>query len=160
MPIVLLVAIACMCSCARRVSQRDMSSVVVSDSVHRVETHSDSMHAEKCDCVAVVTLDSIIIYDSVHVIEHADGTRDTYRYRDRYRSAKHDVSKAHMQSTIERTNEVAYDTIKSMAASVEKSEKTTTKRMTALSRIMLTAIVSSLILIFVLSHLHKAKGSL
>lgn len=157
---IIYAAIMCLCllSCARRVTQKSTSNVDVSDTVHRLEAHFDSVHAEKRDSTAVVVLDSIIIYDSVHVTEHADGTRDTYRFRDRYRSAKRDATKVSSQSSVEHASKAVSDTIKSKTAIVEKSEKTTTKRMTALSYIMLTAIVSSLICILVLIHFCKVKA--
>lgn len=145
-------------SCARRVTQKSASSVAMSDTVHRFEAHFDSVFAEKRDSTAIVALDSIVIYDSVHVIEHADGTRDTYRYRDRYRSAKRDTAKVSSQSSLAHASKTVSDTIKSKATIVEESEKTTTKRMTALSYIMLTAIVSSLICILVLIHFCKVKA--
>lgn len=157
---IICAAIMCLClhSCARRVTQKSTSSVVVSDTVHRLEAHFDSVYAEKRDSTAVVALDSIIIYDSVHVIEHANGTRDTYRYRDRYRSAKRDAAKASSQSSLAHVSKAMSDTIKSKVAIVGEYEKTTTKRMTALSYIMLTAIVSSLICILVLIHFCKVKA--
>lgn len=110
----------------------------------RTETRTDSVRRNRTDSIVTAVSDSIVIRDSVHVIEHADGTRDTYRYRDRYRSTTRDASKTAMDSVQERVACSVADTSRSILVHEEKAGKTT-KRTSRLPFAILTAAIISLI---------------
>ena len=154
--IYMLLNVLLLCSCARRVTQTSTTSTTQSDTAYRSEARMDSVYIESKDSVHIERADSIIIYDSVHVIEHADGTRDTYRYRDTYKSTARQADKAATSTLTARTDECTTDTLLSMMTTSSKATKETTKRMTLTSYIAITFIILSFVYILVL--IHRKKG--
>lgn len=93
------IALVAASSCARRVTQKDESVKTDSTSVSRILTdcaHTVSSIENKEQHVLDV-LDSTYTKDSIHTIEHADGTKETFRFRDTYRIRATD--KANSMST-------------------------------------------------------------
>lgn len=77
--------LAC-CGCASRVTRSTCTES--SDSLQaaqiRTETRTEATRTEHKDSTAHERADSVYIYDSTHVTEHADGSVEVYRFRDRY----------------------------------------------------------------------------
>ncbi len=83
--IAIAATLAC-CGCASRVTRSTCTES--SDSLlatqTRTEARQEATRTERKDSTAHERADSVYIYDSTHVTEHADGSVEVYRFRDRY----------------------------------------------------------------------------
>lgn len=109
--------------CARRVTRSTRAEA--SDSLltaHiRTEARAEASRTGYKDSTAHERADSVRIYDSIHVTEHADGSVEVFRFRDRYRGRALTETR---KSSRERADSVSVSSRDTMAVKAKSTTST------------------------------------
>lgn len=138
------IAVTLACSgCARRVTRNTRTES--SDSLRAISIRADARkEATKTECLDSTVHereDSVYIYDSIHVTEHADGSTDVFRLRDRYHMRTLADTRSRTMERTDSTSTSSCDTLAIMSTKkkVAESRKTTKTRNTLIGHILLFA---------------------